>query len=63
MHIDSNLNFSTTSQNIKEDLILASLLKDDPWALLRQCIGQCGDEIDFDREQPLISELPEREPF
>ena len=63
MHIDSNLNFSTTSQNIKEDLILASLLKDDPWALLRQCIGQGGDEIDFDREQPLISELPEREPF
>ena len=34
---------------------------DDPWALLRQCIGQAGEEIDFDREQPLLSDLPERE--
>ena len=35
--------------------------KDDPWALLRQSIGGLGEEIMFDREQPLLSNLPERE--
>ena len=33
----------------------------DPWALLRQCIGQ-GEELrDFERVQPMLSDLQERE--
>ena len=35
--------------------------KDDPWALLRQTIGQVDEPISFDRNQPAINELPERE--
>ena len=27
---------------------------DDPWALLRQCIGQVDEDIDFDRNQEYI---------
>ena len=34
---------------------------DDPWALLRQCIGQVEEDIDFDRNQPLLNELTKRE--
>lgn len=34
---------------------------DDPWALLRQCIGQADEDITFDRDQPLLNELTERE--
>ncbi|MCR5200978.1 MAG: hypothetical protein K6C38_07680 [Saccharofermentans sp.] len=34
--------------------------KDDPWALLKQCLGQ-ADDMELERNQPLISELPERE--
>ncbi len=33
---------------------------DDPWALLRQCIGQADEDITFDRNQPLLNELTER---
>ena len=33
----------------------------DPWALLRQCIGQADEDIDFDRDQPMLTDLPERE--
>ena len=34
---------------------------DDPWALLRQCIGQVEEDIEFDRNQPLLNELTKRE--
>ena len=34
---------------------------DDPWALLRQCLGQAGDDFSFDRDQPALNDLPERE--
>ena len=34
---------------------------DDPWALLKQCIGQADDDVSFDRNQPMLNELPERE--
>ena len=33
---------------------------DDPWALLRQCIGQVVEDIEFDRNQPLLNELTKR---
>ena len=33
----------------------------DPWALLRQCIGHAGDDMVFERDQPMLSDLPERE--
>ena len=33
----------------------------DPWALLRQCIGQPGVDVSFDRDQPMLNDLPERE--
>lgn len=35
----------------------------DPWALLRQCIGQADEDVSFDRAQPVLNELPEREEF
>jgi antitoxin VapB len=35
--------------------------KGDPWALLRQCIGQVAEDISFDRDQPALNDLPERE--
>ena len=35
--------------------------KDDPWALLRQTIGQAKEDITFDRNQPMLNDLPERE--
>ena len=34
---------------------------DDPWALLRECIGCADEELTFDRSQPLLNDLPERE--
>lgn len=37
--------------------------KDDPWALLKQSIGQADEVSDFDRDQPLLTDLPERENF
>ena len=35
--------------------------ENDPWALLRQCVGQADENLSFDRNQPMINELPERE--
>ena len=35
----------------------------DPWALLRQCIGQAPEDISFDRDQPTLSDIPDREMF
>ena len=32
----------------------------DQWALLKQTIGALDEEIDFDRDQPMISDQPER---
>ena len=34
---------------------------DDPWALLRQSIGGMPANTPFDRDQPMISDLPSRE--
>ena len=34
--------------------------KDDPWALIRQTIGQAPEALDFERDQPLLSDLEER---
>ena len=34
---------------------------DDPWALLRQTIGSLNEDISFDRDQPLITDLPVHE--
>ena len=33
----------------------------DPWALLRQSIGQAGEDVFFERDQPMLSDLQERE--
>ena len=33
----------------------------DPWALLRQTLGSIEEDIDFNRDQPLITDLPTRE--
>lgn len=33
----------------------------DPWALLRQSIGQAGEDLSFERDQPMLSDLPETE--
>ncbi|MBQ6753015.1 MAG: AbrB/MazE/SpoVT family DNA-binding domain-containing protein [Clostridia bacterium] len=35
--------------------------KGDPWALLRQTIVQAEEDITFDRNQPMLNDLPERE--
>jgi antitoxin VapB len=35
----------------------------DPWELLKQSIGKAEEEILFDRDQPMLNELPEREAF
>ena len=35
--------------------------RDDPWALLRQCMGQADEALSFDRDQPSLADLPERE--
>ncbi len=34
---------------------------DDPWALLRQCIGGAEEDISFDRDQPMLEDCEERE--
>lgn len=36
---------------------------DDPWYPLRQAIGTLPDDFMDDRDQPVISDLPERELF
>ena len=33
----------------------------DPWYLLRNSIGKISEEADIERNQPQISDLPERE--
>ena len=33
---------------------------DDPWALLRQSIGQADEDVSFERDQPMLSDLTER---
>lgn len=35
--------------------------KSDPWALLRECIGGVETDISFDRNQPLLQDLSDRE--
>ena len=44
---------------------IAALLfaKDDPPSLLRQCLGQAEEASIFDRDQILLTDLPERENF
>ena len=34
---------------------------DDPWALLRQSFETPSEDISFDRKQPMLNDLPERE--
>ena len=36
---------------------------DDPWALLRQSIGQADEDFSFERDQPMLNDLPERAAF
>ena len=36
---------------------------DDPWALLRQVFDSKEEELSFDRDQPMLRDLPEREAF
>ena len=45
----------------KDGNCLFLLPPDDPWALLRQCIGQAGEDAVFEREQPMLEDLPEKE--
>ena len=33
----------------------------DPWALLRQSVGQVDEDILFERDQPMLDDLPERD--
>ena len=33
---------------------------DDPWALLRQSVGQVEEDVSFERDQPMLEDLPER---
>ena len=33
---------------------------DDPWALLRQSVGQVEEDVTFKRDQPMLEDLPER---
>ena len=35
----------------------------DPWALLRQSVGQADEDVTFERDQPMLSDLPERAAF
>ena len=35
----------------------------DQWYLLKQCIKQLANEPDFDRNQPQLYDLPQRESF
>ena len=37
---------------------------DDPWALLKQSLGQIDEkEVLFERDQPMLTDIPEREAF
>ena len=35
----------------------------DPWSLLRNSLGQAASEPEFERDQPMLSDLPRREEF
>lgn len=35
--------------------------EDEPQALLKQSLGQMDQDTPFDREQPMLTDLPERE--
>ena len=35
--------------------------EDDPTALLKQSLGQMDKDTPFEREQPMLTDLPERE--
>ena len=35
--------------------------EDDPQALLKQSLGQMDKDTPFEREQPMLTDLPERE--
>ena len=35
----------------------------DPWYLLRSSLGAAAGEPEFERDQPMLSDLPEREAF
>lgn len=35
----------------------------DPWYLVRNSLGKASSEPDFNRDQSMLSELPEREAF
>lgn len=35
----------------------------DPWALIRSSLGAAADQPDMELDQPMLSELPEREEF
>ena len=37
------------------------LPSDDPWALLRQSIGQASEDISFQRDQAMLNDLPQKE--
>ena len=34
---------------------------DDPWALLRECLGKIDKDTPFERNQPSMLEIPERD--
>ncbi|MDO4987181.1 MAG: AbrB/MazE/SpoVT family DNA-binding domain-containing protein [Candidatus Saccharibacteria bacterium] len=34
---------------------------DDPWMLIRNSLGGASGESDFERNQPLLSDIPNRE--
>lgn len=35
----------------------------DPWYLVRSSLGKASEEADIERDQPMLSDLPEREAF
>ena len=35
----------------------------DPWYLVRNSLGIAASEPEFERDQPILSDLPEREDF
>lgn len=62
IRIPKELNTSETEFYIKKSGNCYYLIpKNDPWALLRQAIGQAEEDIAFDRNQPMLNDLPERE--
>lgn len=35
----------------------------DPWYLVRSSLGKASEEPEIERDQPMLSDLPEREAF